>query len=133
MGMYRVLKDDLGLAAKNSIGYAKVSKIFSGHKKGSLKLMGCLFYALMIYISYFLNFFLPNTAIPKSPEPNKSMVAGSGTGEADGASTGSEFELVTVVVTKRLGSLALLELSSLQPKAPKIINTTHKNTNNFFI
>jgi len=29
---------------------------------------------------YFLNFFLPNPASPIKPVPNKSMVAGSGTG-----------------------------------------------------
>ena len=95
--------------------------------------MGCLFLCSNDLISYFLNFFLPNTATPISPEPNMSSVAGSGTGEADGAPTGSEFEIVTVVVTKRLESLKLLLLSSLHPKAPKIINPTHKTTNNFFI
>ena len=84
-------------------------------------------------ITYFLNFFLPNTAIPISPEPNRSMVAGSGTGDAVDSFAESEFELVTVVVTKRFESLTLLELFFLQDKAPKIINTTHKNTNNFFI
>ena len=51
----------------------------SSNKKGSLKLMGCLFCVLMIYVSYFLNFFLPNIPKPKSPEPKRSMVAGSGT------------------------------------------------------
>jgi hypothetical protein len=51
----------------------------SSNKKGSLKLMGCLFYVLMIYVSYFLNLFLPNTPKPKSPEPKRSMLAGSGT------------------------------------------------------
>lgn len=84
-------------------------------------------------ISYFLKFFLPNTAKPISPEPNRSMVAGSGTGEAVDSFTESEFELVTVAVTNRLESLALLELFFLQAKVPKIINTTHKSTNNFFI
>jgi len=53
----------------------------SSNKKGNLKLMSCLLYVLMIYMSYFLNFFLPNPARPISPEPNRSMVAGSGTGE----------------------------------------------------
>lgn len=81
---------------------------------------------------YFLNFFRPYPASPASPEPKSKIVAGSGTGEAPEEPPDPGFVSTTLVDTK-LELLELLELCSLQAETPKIINTTHKNTNNFFM